>query len=99
MRVGNAGLLRLPEQMGDFGQLTRPCAAGACLATSVYNYWEPLHFLLKGDAFRTWEYSSEYAIRSWAYIALHVIPAKIFSHLNASEKVRLESFAIPKLRF
>lgn len=59
----------------------------------VYNYWEPLHFLLKGDAFRTWEYSSEYAIRSWAYIALHVIPAKIFSHLNASEK-RLPFFTV-----
>jgi hypothetical protein len=36
---------------------------------AVYNYWEPLHFLLYGKGFQTWEYAPEYAIRSYAYVA------------------------------
>lgn len=39
----------------------------------TYNYWEPMHFLLYGRGFQTWEYSPAYAIRSWAYIKLHSI--------------------------
>ncbi|WFD23565.1 dextrin dextranase [Malassezia equina] len=46
----------------------------------VYNYWEPVHLLAgpnsKEKAFQTWEYAPQYAIRSWAYIALHAwVPA------------------------
>ncbi|WFD27558.1 dextrin dextranase [Malassezia nana] len=46
----------------------------------VYNYWEPVHLLAASDApgktFQTWEYAPQYAIRSWAYIALHAwVPA------------------------
>ena len=37
----------------------------------VYNYWEPLHFMLHGTGFQTWEYSSAFALRPWAYLALH----------------------------
>ncbi|ORY83736.1 GPI mannosyltransferase, partial [Protomyces lactucae-debilis] len=40
----------------------------------TYNYWEPLHFLLHGTGFQTWEYSPVYAIRSWTYICLHALP-------------------------
>lgn len=29
----------------------------------VYNYWEPLHFLLKGTGMQTWEYRCGTAIR------------------------------------
>lgn len=29
----------------------------------VFNYWEPLHLLLYGSGFQTWEYSPLYAIR------------------------------------
>ncbi|KAA8916012.1 hypothetical protein TRICI_001827 [Trichomonascus ciferrii] len=43
----------------------------------VFNYWEPLHFLTHGFGLQTWEYSPEYAIRSWAYVALHAIPVKL----------------------
>lgn len=48
----------------------------------MYNYWEPVH-LLSGPqtsdrAFQTWEYAPQYAIRSWAYIALHAwVPALV----------------------
>lgn len=45
----------------------------------VFNYWEPLHYLNHGYGFQTWEYSPEYAIRSWFYIGIHAIPAKLVS--------------------
>jgi alpha-1,2-mannosyltransferase len=34
----------------------------------VYNYWEPLHFLLRGRGLQTWEYAHEYALRTYAYL-------------------------------
>lgn len=37
----------------------------------TFNYWEPTHYLRYSYGLQTWEYSPEYAIRSWAYIALH----------------------------
>ncbi|KAI0278179.1 Alg9-like mannosyltransferase family-domain-containing protein [Russula aff. rugulosa BPL654] len=43
----------------------------------VFNYWEPLHYLYKGYGFQTWETSPQYAIRSWAYTLLWLLPSKI----------------------
>ncbi|KAF2739358.1 hypothetical protein EJ04DRAFT_484095 [Polyplosphaeria fusca] len=37
----------------------------------VFNYWEPTHYLSHGYGLQTWEYSPEFAIRSWAYTGLH----------------------------
>lgn len=34
----------------------------------VYNYWEPLHFLLYGSGMQTWEYAHQYALRTYAYL-------------------------------
>jgi alpha-1,2-mannosyltransferase len=34
----------------------------------TYNYWEPLHRLLYGKGLQTWEYSPEFAIRSYAFL-------------------------------
>ena len=34
----------------------------------VYNYWEPLHLLLYGSGFQTWEYSPIYAIRYIGFV-------------------------------
>jgi alpha-1,2-mannosyltransferase len=34
----------------------------------VYNYWEPLHFLLYKTGQQTWEYANEYALRTFAYL-------------------------------
>ncbi|KAI2628428.1 mannosyl transferase [Xylaria nigripes] len=39
----------------------------------TYNYWEPTHYLSHGYGLQTWEYSPDYAIRSWSYVALHAI--------------------------
>ena len=43
----------------------------------VYNYWEPAHYLTHGYGRQTWEYSPDYALRSWLYIALHALPGAL----------------------
>ena len=54
---------------------------------SVFNFWEPLHYLDRGHGFQTWETSPEYAIRSYAYIVLHLISVKVPRLLFGDEKV------------
>lgn len=39
----------------------------------TFNYWEPLHYLLYGNGFQTWEYSAEFSLRSYLYLLLHSI--------------------------
>lgn len=52
----------------------------------VYNFWEPLHYILKGYGFQTWEVSPAYGIRSWAYIFLHY-PFVTIGQLLSDKKV------------
>ncbi|KAH8110610.1 asparagine-linked glycosylation 9 protein isoform a [Phellopilus nigrolimitatus] len=52
----------------------------------VYNFWEPLHYLSRGYGFQTWEVSPQYAIRSWAYITLHLYPATAVVRLLGLDK-------------
>ena len=40
----------------------------------TFNFWEPLHYAHHGYGLQTWEYSPKYAIRSWSYILLHLLP-------------------------
>ena len=54
----------------------------------TFNYWEPLHYLLRGTGMQTWEYSPEFALRSWVYIELHAValrllPASLVSGASA----------------
>lgn len=53
----------------------------------VFNYWEPSHYLNHGYGLQTWEYSPEYAIRSWTYTGLHsliiwvgLLPLRVFQY-------------------
>jgi len=39
----------------------------------VFNFWEPMHYLMYGSGFEPWEYSPQYALRSWLYIWIHRI--------------------------
>ncbi|KAJ7070724.1 glycosyltransferase family 22 protein [Mycena amicta] len=59
----------------------------------VYNFWEPLHFIDHGYGFQTWEVSPQYAVRSWAYILLHLLPARISRLLLTGDK-RAAFFAV-----
>ncbi|KAF8899021.1 Alg9-like mannosyltransferase family-domain-containing protein [Infundibulicybe gibba] len=52
----------------------------------VYNFWEPLHFLDRGYGFQTWEVAPQFAIRSWAYILLHLFPARLAALLLGTDK-------------
>ena len=54
---------------------------------TVFNFWEPLHYLDRGYGFQTWETSPQYSIRSWAYIILHLLPTQIARRFLGSEKV------------
>ncbi|KAL1841327.1 hypothetical protein VTJ49DRAFT_7164 [Mycothermus thermophilus] len=53
----------------------------------TFNYWEPTHYLSHGYGLQTWEYSPDYAIRSWLYIALHAVGANLRRLLPRSTKV------------
>ncbi|CAG8560880.1 19812_t:CDS:10 [Cetraspora pellucida] len=55
----------------------------------VFNYWEPTHYLQYGYGMQTWEYSPEYAIRSWAYIKLHAIIGGIFGLVFNHDKIKI----------
>lgn len=55
----------------------------------VFNYWEPLHFLLYKTGFQTWEYSSQFALRSYLYLLFHEIVARPASWLFVDEKVKV----------
>ncbi|BBG96194.1 Alg9-like mannosyltransferase family [Prunus dulcis] len=55
----------------------------------VFNYWEPLHYLLYKSGFQTWEYSSQFALRSYLYILFHELVGRPASWLFAEEKVRV----------
>lgn len=52
----------------------------------TFNYWEPLHFLLYGKGFQTWEYSPVYALRSYTYLWLYGLLGRL-----------LTIFQVPKL--
>ncbi|ODV62733.1 dolichyl-P-Man:Man(6)GlcNAc(2)-PP-dolichol alpha-1,2-mannosyltransferase [Ascoidea rubescens DSM 1968] len=59
----------------------------------VFNYWEPLNFLLRNFGKQTWEYSPLYAIRSWAYL----LPYSIFYpiiHSNLFPKIYYNFYSI-----
>lgn len=45
------------------------------------NFYEPTHYLLHGKGLQTWEYSPHYALRSWFYLLIHAVGAKIASFL------------------
>lgn len=58
----------------------------------VFNYWEPLHFLIYKSGFQTWEYSSQFALRSYLYILFHKLvgwPASVWFGWREEEKFRV----------
>lgn len=69
-----------------------------CFLSPAYNYWEPLHLISYPPApmgtsqmpFQTWEYSPEYAIRSWAYILQYLPLASWLPRLLNMDKVGLK---------
>lgn len=53
----------------------------------TFNYWEPTHYISHGYGLQTWEYSPDYAIRSWLYVGLHALVGNIRRLLPHTSKV------------
>lgn len=59
-----------------------------------FGYWEPLHLLTFGRSghnhasvpFQTWEYSPQFAIRSWAFIAHYLPLAKSLAYFGVGKR-------------
>ncbi|XP_050306990.1 alpha-1,2-mannosyltransferase ALG9 [Anthonomus grandis grandis] len=47
----------------------------------TFNYWEPTHYIVFTKGLQTWEYSPQYALRSYLYLMIHAIPAWIYHKL------------------
>jgi alpha-1,2-mannosyltransferase len=63
-------LLWTPRLVGALLQPVTDC-------DEVFNYWEPLHYITHGFGQQTWEYSPEYALRSYAYLLPYAAVLKI----------------------
>lgn len=69
------------------------CSAPIQDCDEVFNYWEPTHYLSHGYGLQTWEYSPEYAIRSWLYVVIHAVPSKLGGMFFFSKK-RFEFYLV-----
>ncbi|XP_055851323.1 alpha-1,2-mannosyltransferase ALG9 [Episyrphus balteatus] len=47
----------------------------------TFNYWEPLHYIINGHGLQTWEYSPQFALRSYTYLLLQGVPGWIYQKL------------------
>lgn len=47
----------------------------------TYNYWEPLHYIINGHGLQTWEYSPQFALRSYTYLLLQGVPGWIYQKI------------------
>lgn len=98
----------MPEESSDVGLVypsydtalmllfsARFCSVVWCHITDcdeTYNYWEPSHYLLYGKGQQTWEYSPEYALRSYMYLLIHMVPAKVYHYLFQPNPVQVFYF-------
>ena len=55
----------------------------------TFNYWEPTHYLLYGRGLQTWEYSPQFALRSYAYVLGQAILAFISGAAWGADKIRV----------
>ncbi|CAD7092870.1 unnamed protein product [Hermetia illucens] len=47
----------------------------------TFNYWEPLHYMIYGHGLQTWEYSPQFALRSYTYLMVHAVPAWVYNKI------------------
>ena len=55
--------------------------SGVSDCDETFNYWEPSHHLLYGQGLQTWEYEPRFALRSYLYLQLHLLPARLYTAL------------------
>ncbi|XP_038985116.1 dol-P-Man:Man(6)GlcNAc(2)-PP-Dol alpha-1,2-mannosyltransferase isoform X2 [Phoenix dactylifera] len=88
---GDRGVLKWVLPMVVLGMMRHMSAASNIIhdCDEVFNYWEPLHYLLYKSGFQTWEYSSEFALRSYLYLFFHALVAGPASLIYNEDKVRV----------
>ncbi|KAG7266703.1 hypothetical protein CRUP_037270 [Coryphaenoides rupestris] len=99
--VSRGGQVWAPEGSTAFKCLLSARFCAALLSNisdcdETFNYWEPMHYLLYGTGMQTWEYSPLYAIRSYAYLWLHALPAWLHAHVLVFYFVRCVLAAVCK---
>lgn len=47
----------------------------------TFNYLEPLHFLVYGRGFQTWEYAPQFALRPYSFLVLFAKPLVLIKKL------------------
>eukprot|EP00079_Xenopus_tropicalis_P037704 XP_017951475.1 PREDICTED: alpha-1,2-mannosyltransferase ALG9 isoform X3 [Xenopus tropicalis] len=99
-----AGQVWAPEGSTAFKCLVSARFCAALLSNisdcdETFNYWEPTHYLVYGKGFQTWEYSPAYAIRSYAYLWLHALPAWFHASVLQTNKVLVFFFIRSFLAF
>jgi Alg9-like mannosyltransferase family. len=50
------------------------------------------HYLLFGQGFQTWEYAPSYALRSYAYLLVNIVPTWIYNQIFEPNKILLFYF-------
>ena len=53
----------------------------------TYNYWEPAHFVIYKRGFQTWEYSPQFALRSYSFVWMYAWLIWILKHVIESRLV------------
>lgn len=51
----------------------------------TYGYFEPLHFFLYGKGMMTWEYSPEYAIRTYAFVLPFLPLCRLLTYIGCEK--------------
>lgn len=77
--------------------LSRALGARYHIATDcdeVFNYIEPVHYLIHGYGLQTWENHGAFALRSWLYHIVHAIPPAAAQKLELPKEMQLLSSRI-----
>mmetsp|Transcript_17791 Transcript_17791/g.36923 ORF Transcript_17791/g.36923 Transcript_17791/m.36923 type:complete len:641 (+) Transcript_17791:1254-3176(+) len=69
-----------------FIRITSAIHSGIADCDETYNYWEPLHFMLYGFGFQTWENAPEFALRSYAFLLPYASVARLIRSLAPKPK-------------
>jgi len=66
----------------------------------TFNYWEPLHYLVFGYGYQTWEYSPQFALRSYAFLIPNYLIANVsLWTMKSSGRIVLGVWEYKKLMF
>lgn len=53
----------------------------------TFNYWEISHYLIYKNGYLTWEYSPQFALRSYFYLWTYIWPSFILSFVTSNEAI------------